>query len=83
MLDFILRVGSLATELSRLLGTKFLPENINKTPLGRSFSSLMILHNNQQYELRDFETIKLSMLIEDLKRLEQERPDILKYSNEK
>jgi hypothetical protein len=83
MLDFILRVGSLATELNRLLGTKFLPENINKTPLGRSFSALMILHNSQQYELRDFETVKLSMLVEDLKRLEQERPDILKYFKRK
>jgi mannose-6-phosphate isomerase-like protein (cupin superfamily) len=63
MFDFIIAVGATATELNRLLGTKFVPSHpTNTSPLGRSFQGILIHHNKGNLRHRDFELFKLQFL---------------------
>jgi hypothetical protein len=80
MFEFLFRVAGLVTELNRLLGTRFIPGNpSNDTPLGRSLAGLFQLQNSEQYELRDFELLRLTLFAKHLQEFETSRPDLLHH----
>lgn len=84
MLDFLILHAGTIIELNRLLGTRFVPGHpSNDTPLGRSVAAIFIYHNRRELAQRDFELLKLQFLVQHLKRLEQARPELLRYYRRK
>lgn len=84
MLDFLILHAGTILELNRLLGTRFVPGHpSNDTPLGRSVAAIFIYHNRREFAQRDFELVKLQFLVRHLKRLEQARPELLRYYRRK
>ncbi len=79
MLNFLIQFSSAVLELNRLLGTRFVPDHpSNTSPLGASLSGILAHHNAGNSSHRDFELQKVRFLIQNLKELEQSRPDLLR-----
>lgn len=83
MLNFLIKYSAVVLELNRLLGTRFVPDHpSNKTPLGESVYGILAHHNAGNYSHRDYELQKTAFLIQNLKELEENRPDLLSaYKN--
>lgn len=69
--DFITSYGSVATELSRLLGQHYIPgDKSNNTPVGRSLADVFRFNNERDYAARDEELLRLSFLAKHLREIE-------------
>ncbi len=79
MIDFILRYSSLVMEISRLLSIRYNPSNGSfDSPHGKSLVNAVRFHNAGQYVQRDLELLKLEFLVNDLRRIENHSPSVLK-----
>jgi len=80
MLDFILRLGNITLELSRLLTIRFAPGNPNsETQIGKQVASLIPLWNSGRREECEFELIKLAYLAKHLGEIEEADPKLLSH----
>ncbi len=80
MLDFLVRFGSVTTELNRLLGMRFVPGySCNNTPIGRAIASLIPLRNSGKLFESNFELLRLAFLIKHLKEIEQADSKLLQH----
>lgn len=80
MLDFLVRLGSVTTELNRLLGMRFVPgHSCNNTPIGRAIASLIPLRNSGNLFESNFELLRLAFLVKHLKEIEQSDSRLLQH----
>ena len=79
-LEFLMRLGSQVLEINRMLGTRYVPGHAcMDTPIGRDLAGMLEHHNEGRYDLRDFELLRLAMLVKSLKEIEASRPDLLQH----
>jgi hypothetical protein len=69
-LQFPKYFGALNVELSRLLDLRFIPGEREGGLVGIMLGRVLVHHNSGQPEFRDRELTKLSLLREDLRRIE-------------
>lgn len=75
-----MRLGGQVLEINRMLGTKYVPGHAcMDTPIGRDLVQMLEHHNTGRYDLRDFELLRLAMLVKSLKEIEVGRPDLLTH----
>lgn len=79
-MEFIMRLGGQVLEINRMLGTKYVPGHAcMDTPIGRDLVQMLEHHNAGRYDLRDFELLRLAMLVKSLKEIEASRPELLTH----
>jgi hypothetical protein len=82
MLDFILYYSTLALELARLLGVRFIPGRGLEGVVGKMLARVINYHNQGNSEFRDREITKLTLLVSELKDIEDFSPELLaKFRN--
>ncbi|MEK7352901.1 MAG: hypothetical protein AABZ77_00145 [Chloroflexota bacterium] len=75
--NWILHYANAVTELSRLLGLRFIWDGGEyksvgaRTPIGESVMMIGVFHNELDYASRDVEIAKLTMLVKDLQTIER------------
>lgn len=78
MLNFMMRFGSVAAELNRLLGMRFSKGVGSKTEIGQSLSAILYYQNQGDYLQRDCELGKATLLVKELQEIERYDPNLLK-----
>jgi hypothetical protein len=79
-IEFMMRLGGQVLEINRMLGTKYVPAHAcMDTPIGRDLVQMLEHHNAGRCDLRDFELLRLAMLVKNLKEIELSRPELLKH----
>jgi len=79
-IEFIMRLGGQVLEINRMLGTKYVPGHAcMDTPIARDLVRMLDHHNLGRYDLRDFELLRLAMLVKNLREIEAGRPDLLMH----
>src|SRR5487761_2428694 len=80
MLDFMLRIGTVTVELSRLLRTRFTPDRLaSRTPLGKSIYAAFIEHNAGNIRSREIQLMKLQLFALELQIIERHDPKMLAH----
>ncbi|MBO8183262.1 MAG: hypothetical protein H0Z28_10810 [Archaeoglobus sp.] len=67
--NFMLRYGTIVGKLSELLGVTFIDERDFEKPIGRAIKGIIQYQNEQKFEERDYEIIRLKLLVEDLQKI--------------
>ena len=82
MLDFIFYYSQLALTLARLLGVRFVPGKGLEGVVGKVLAQVMIYHNSQNFEFRNRELTRLSLLASELTDIEAHSSALLaKFRN--
>lgn len=79
-MEFMMRLGDQVLEINRMLGAKYVPGHAcMDSPIGRDLVQMFEHHNAGRYALRDFELLRLTMLVKNLKEIEACRPELLAH----
>jgi len=79
VLDFIFYYSQLGLALAKLLGVRFVPGKGLEGVIGRMLAQVIVYHNAKNYEFRDREQTKLSLLASELKDIETYSPELLAH----
>jgi hypothetical protein len=78
MFDFMLAFTGTASELSQLLGARFVPgSKPQEGAIGQALTRVLALHNAGRHFERDLEVARLALLARQLCEIEKARPDVL------
>jgi len=78
VINFMVRFGSVAAELNRLLRMRFSSGVGSKSPIGRSLAAILYYQNQGDYIQSNCELGKMTLLANQLKEIERYDPDLLK-----
>lgn len=80
MFNFIIPFGCLNIELCTLLGYRFIPKNhAMKTVVGKIMQNILLLHNSGDYQRRNLEFCRMSMLVKHLKEINKHDKHLFQY----
>lgn len=80
LLDFMMSLGAVTTELSRLLGLRFLPGRAsNETPIGKTMANLIPLLNTGRSSVAELELLRIAFLVRNLQMMEKTHPFLIQH----
>jgi len=75
--DFMIAYGSIVSAMADLLDRRFTRNEDFNTPIGKALKSVLLYHNAQKYQERDYELARLAMLVKHLDEIRKHNQNML------